>query len=146
LGWLRIVLSLVFVLAAVGTYGWYSLQNSCKVKAVQEAAARLVRQKDRYDHSYQFATSVSPGAVVRPVAELQQILMDTQQVEVPACMQTAKEELVNYMGIVIRAFLAYGAGETDQAVRELINASEGHYDNFANELKAVDRCAPLCIR
>jgi hypothetical protein len=115
------------------------------MNAVKEASARLVRQRDSYDHTYQFATSASRDAVVRPVAELQQILMDTQDVAVPACMNLAKAELIDYMGTVIRAFQAFGAQETDAIVRDLIDASEKHYDNFTAELDAVNACTPFCI-
>ena len=71
--------------------------------------------------------------------------MDTQEVGVPACMQTAKTELINYMDAVIRAFHAFGALEADETIRGLKNQSEKHYDNFITELEAVNECAPFCI-
>ena len=135
----------LLIIAASGVYAWYALVRPCDVSAVEKASALLVRQRDRYDHSYQFATSASADAIVRPVAELQQILMDTQEVVVPMCMQPAKDELIEYMGIVIRAFAAYGAQEADAVVRELIDQSEAHYDNFTVELDAVNKCAPFCL-
>ena len=79
------------------------------------------------------------------MTELQQILMDTQELVVPACMHTAKDELIQYMATVIRAFLAHGTQETSAVVRSLINESEAHYENFRMELKAVRGCAPFCI-
>ena len=139
------VLIVVLIAVAAGTYAWYSLLRPCDVSAVETASILLVRQRDRYDHTYQFATSASREAIVRPVAELQQILMDTQQVAVPVCMRTAKNELIDYMGTVMRAFQAFGAQEADIAVRELINQSETHYDRFKTELDAVRECAPFCI-
>lgn len=137
---------ILFVIIASVTYAWYSLQRSCEVNAVEEASARLVRQRDSYDHSYQFATSASRDAVVRPVAELQQILIGTQEVAVPVCLQTAKDELISYMGTVIRAFQAYGAQEPDATVRGLLDQSNTHYNNFHTELDVVNKCAPLCLR
>jgi hypothetical protein len=71
--------------------------------------------------------------------------MDTNDVTVPACMQPAKNELINYMQTVIRAFHAFGAGEPDAAVRELIAQSNNHYLNFTAELDAVNKCAPFCF-
>jgi hypothetical protein len=136
---------LIFVAAAVGAYTWFSLIRPCEATVVERASVLLIDQRDRYDHTYQFATSASPDAVIRPVAELQQILMDTQDVAVPACMQTAKTELVHYMGTVIHAFVAYGAREPETAVRKLIIESEMYYDNFNTELEAVKECAPFCI-
>ena len=140
--WPAVALILILIFA----FGAYTFQRSCDVNEVKEASARLIRQRNSYDHSYQFATSVSPTAIVRPVAELQQILMDTQDIPVPVCMQTAKEELVNYMGIVIHAFLAFGAQEPESAVRDLIEQSNAHYNNFDREMDAVHQCAPYCFR
>lgn len=60
-------------------------------------------------------------------------------------MQTAKDELTSYMETVIRAFLAFIAQEPDAMVRNLIDQSEVHYNNFAAKLEAVNRCAPLGI-
>jgi hypothetical protein len=61
-------------------------------------------------------------------------------------MQTAKNELLNYMRTVIRAFQAFGAGEEDAMIRNLVNESNTYFDNFNTELEAVTKCAPFCIR
>lgn len=143
--WLASLFMIFLLAAGIGTYTWYTLIRPCDVNFVEKASISLIRQRDRYDHSYQFATSASADAIVRPVAELQQILMDTQEVVVPACMHSSKEELLSYMGTVISAFDAYGAQESDSTVRELIVQSEVHYDNFAAQLEAVNNCAPFCL-
>jgi len=144
--WMAILSSSLLMMTALGLYAWYAVARPCDIAAVEAAAMTLLRQRDRYDHTYQFATSAARDAIVRPVGDLQQILMDTQDVPVPPCMQAAKVELTDYMGTVIRAFQAFGAQETESVVRELINQSEIHYDNFAVEVEAVRACAPFCIR
>ena len=136
---------MLLIVATASTYAWYSIFRPCKVETVQKVYTGLVTQLKLYDEAYQFATSASPTALVRPVNTLQQILMDTQELNVPACMQTAKSELVNYMGTVIRAFLAYGAGETNATVSDLIDLSNAHHGNFNTELVAVNQCAPFCF-
>ena len=75
---------------------------------------------------------------------LQQIHVDTEEVIELACMQTAKNELVSYMRAVIRAFRAYEVQEAGTTLRDLINESETHYDNFTTELEAVKEGAPYC--
>jgi len=142
------VLIVFLIFTAVGTYTWYYyyLPRSCEATAVEETSTILTSQAQMYDNVYQSATAATQTSAVVPVAVMQQILMDTQQVAVPACMQTAKTELVNYMGTVIRAFLAYSAQATDATVRGLIDQSETHYANFSTELKEVKKCAPYCIR
>jgi hypothetical protein len=71
--------------------------------------------------------------------------MDTQAVDVPLCMQTAKHELLDYMATVIRAFQAFGVGEQNATIRDLLGQSDRHYTNFRKELDAVNKCAPFCI-
>jgi hypothetical protein len=138
--------ALVVLLAVVGmgAYAQYSLYSPCEVDAVQEASALLVSQVKRYDDVYQVATGAFQNSVVLPVTVLQQILMDTKEVAVPACMQTAKNDLIKYMGTVIRAFLAFEAGEPDATVRSLIDESYQHLERFTTELEAVTQCAPFC--
>jgi hypothetical protein len=134
----------LLIVAVAGMYVWYYRYNPCKVSAVEDASAFLVSQLKTYDASYQFATTVYRTGLARPVNALQQIFMDTQTVAVPACMQTAKNELLNYMGAVIGAFQAYMAAETDATIRGWLDQSNAHYDNFNLELEAVNKCAPFC--
>ena len=114
------------------------------MKAVEEASAFLVSQLNTYDGVYQVAATASRNALPHPVTVLQQIFVDTQEVGVPACMQTAKDELLNYMGNVISAFQAFIAAETDTTIRDLLVESDKHYSNFRTELEAVKECAPYC--
>lgn len=137
--------ALVLLTAAVGLYALFFVRAACDVPAVERASFLLLHQMERFDHSYQFATSAAPDKVVRPLAELQQIMMDTQTVEVPGCLQAAKEDLVEYMGTVVRAFLAYQALEED-AVRDLVGQSDTHYEEFHVEMEKVMECAPWCLR
>lgn len=138
------ILMILLIVAAVSTYTWYHLYSPCGVKAVEEASSLLLIQMKRYDKEYQFAATAPSTSIVHPVTVLQQIFMDTQEVVVPACMQTAKSELVNYMGTVIRAFLAFGAQEAKSTIRDLVNQSQTHYDNFYTELEVLNKCAPFC--
>jgi hypothetical protein len=139
------VLIAVFILAGTGTYIGYSLPRTCEPQAVKEASAILVIQMKQYDHLYQVATTTPRTGLDRPLVTMQQILMDTQQVTVPACLQTAKTELVHYMRAVIGAFLAYASSAADATIQDLINQSELHYDHFVIELKAVNACTPYCL-
>ena len=139
------VLIVVLIVAAVGTYAWYYLYSPCGVDAVKEASALLVNQRNRYGEAYQFAATASRTSLVGPVTVMQQILMDTKEVVVPACMQTAKSELISSMEAVIRALLAFMALEADATVTDLMNQSATHLENFTTELEAVNKCAPLCI-
>ena len=138
--------SALFLLAVgAGLYAFFFVRASCDIAAVERASFLLLHQMERFDHSYQFATSAAPDRIVRPLAELQQILMDTQTVEVPGCLRAAKADLVAYMGTVVRAFLAYQAQDAD-LVRELVGQSDTHYEGFHVEMEQVMECAPWCFR
>jgi len=137
---------LLLLAAASVLYTRYSLRRSCDVNAVKETSTILVTQQRVYDGVYQVAITASRDAPDHPINTLKQILMDTQEVVVPACMQTAKQELVDYMGTVILAFDAYRSGEADATVRNLVQQSDGQYANFRAELKAINECAPYCMR
>ena len=144
--WLAGTLIVLMIVAPISIYAWRYLYNPCEVDAVKEASTILGTQLTMYDGVFQVAVTASRTAPDHPVNTLKQIFMDTQEVVVPACMKTAKNELMSYMGSVIGAFDAFRAGETDATVMGLIRQSDGQYANFRKELKAVNKCAPYCMR
>ena len=135
----------LLLLAAVGVYTWFFVFHPCEMNVVEEASALLFSQLNRYEDVYQVAISASPNSVVLPVSVLKQVLMDTQQVDVPSCMQSAKGELLNYMRTIIRAFDAYAAQAPDATVRGLVDEAVTHLHNFDSELEAIKACAPYCL-
>lgn len=139
------VLVVLLLFGAAASYAWFYLRSTCDPADVRDASAFLLSQRYRFDHAYQFAVTASRPSIDRPVATLQLIHLGTGEADVPGCMQTSKKELLEYMGTVIRAFQAFGAGESDAAIRGLLDESETHYDNFERELDAVNKCAPLCL-
>ena len=143
--WIASALVVLLLAAAAGMYTWFFVYNACEVEAVQDASAFLTGQLNTYDQLYQVATTASRTSPDHPVNTLKQIFMDTQQVPVPACMGTAKQELIDYMGTVISAFQAYRSGAADAAVVDLIKQSNVQYENFQAELEAVNKCAPYCL-
>ena len=143
--WLTGGLILLLMIATAGTYTWYSVFRPCDVNAVRDASDFLTRQLKTYDHVYQVAVAASRTSPEHPVNLMKQIFMDTQQISVPGCMQTAKNELINYMGTVISAFQAFRAGEADATVLGLVKQSDAQYINFNAELKEVSKCAPFCL-
>ncbi len=139
------LLALIIVAAAGTLYARYSLRSSCDVNAVKETSTILVTQQRMYDRVYQVAVTALRNTPDHPVNTLKLILMDTQELDVPGCMQTAKKELVDYMGTVILAFDAYRAGQADANVRDLVQQSDAQYANFRAQLREIDECAPYCI-
>src|SRR5215203_1223154 len=108
--WFVNITVVLLLIAAMGMYTRYSLRRSCEVDAVQEASTTLTSQLSMYDRVYQVAVTASRDVPDHPVNTMKQVMMDTQEVDVPGCMQDAKAALVSYMGTVILAFDDYRAG------------------------------------
>jgi hypothetical protein len=139
-------LSTLILVVVVGLYAWMYLLNPCDEGAVREATAYLTTQLRAYDDLYQFTTTVYRGGIGPPLYKLQQIYMNTQAVAVPICMQRAKQDLLDYMRTVILAFESFAVGEADTTIRDLVDQSNRQYDKFRSELRAVNECAPFCLR
>ena len=136
---------LLFVVASGGIYIWRNLQPGCEINDVQNASELLISQMRMYDDVYVSAAAApSHGSTIYPVSVMQRILMDTQQVDVPVCMRTAKGELIGYMGDAIRAFHAYEAQEDNATVKSWLDGSYAHVRKFIQELDDVEKCAPIC--
>ena len=143
--WFVAAFIVLLIFSAAGLYAWMFVYNPCEVEVVKETSTMLVTQLTMYDGVFQVAVTASRTSPDHPVNTLKQIFMDTQEMPVPACMRTAKNELLNYMGAVINAFQSYRAGEADATVRGWIKQSDAEYTNFQAELKAVNKCAPFCL-
>jgi hypothetical protein len=75
---------------------------------------------------------------------MQQILMDTKAVVVPACLQIARNELITAMESLIRALLAVMESKPEATVTGLVEKSTTHLDNFTAELELINKCTPFC--
>lgn len=139
-----VAIAALLIVGAVGLYTWYYLYSPCGVNQVKAASAHLTDQATAYDRAYQATRGVSAPMLMGPVTQMQQILMETRELVVPDCLQTAKIELLTAMEDTIRAFLAYMEQKPEEAVRELIEKSTMHLENFSVELETINQCAPLC--
>lgn len=138
-----VVLALCLVLAA-GAGGWYYYYGPCGVRTVQGATAALNDQLQAYDDAYRIAISTSRISLSGPVSTLQQIQRDTERVEVPACMEPAKGELVSSIDAAVAGFLGFMAQDLDSSVTHQMRTSLDHLDSYNAELEAVLACAPFC--
>ena len=133
------------IVGALGVYAWYAVYGPCTRGTVNAASSALFEQVAAFEQAYQAAASTTPVGLMGPLTNMQQILWNTRDVTVPACMQNARNELLTSMESAIRAFLAIMTGESKQAVEELLQDSQTHLDTFSTELEAVNRCAPFCL-
>ena len=138
------VLMVLLIVAAVSAYTWFALYGPCTVDTVQAASTALTDQLNLFDAMYQSIPSLTPVALIGPVTQMQQTLMDTKEVVVPGCLQLARNELITAMETLIRAHLAVMASEPEATVTRLLEKSTTHLDNFTAELELINKCAPFC--
>lgn len=143
--WVVGALVFLVILAAGRQLALSQLARSCEVEAVKEATAVLVSLTDRFDDVYSSAANGTPTSLEYPISVMQQTLMDTQQVELPACMENVRYELVGYMDAVIRAFRAYAADEPNANVEANLENSYSHIKDATQELDRIEQCAPYCL-
>ena len=135
----------ILAFAGMGAFMWYFCNDPCEEAAVGQASTILISQMRQFDGVYASAANGTRTSIEYPVTVMQQILVDTQDVEVPACMQTAKDELIDYMGDAIRAFKAFQAEEPNGTIQGFLNSSYAHVRTFRIELNAVKECMPYCM-
>jgi hypothetical protein len=111
---------------------------------VDQAKILLTNQLQRYDDAYHVAAATSRKPLAQPVVKLQTIQRETTGIPVPACLETAKNELILMMDAAIEGFLAFMAQESDPAISVLLDSSIAHRGTFNNELLVVDACKPFC--
>ena len=138
------VLMVLLIVGAVGAYTWFALYGPCTVNTVEAASAVLFDQLILFDATYQSISSRAPVALIGPMTQMQQILIDTQKLVVPACLQPAQNELISAMESLIRGLLAIMESEPEATFAKLMEKSQKHLDNFTAELEFVNKCAPFC--
>lgn len=135
----------IMVVGALGVYAWYAVYGPCTRSTVDAASTALFEQVAVFEQEYQAAASATPIGLMGPVTSMQQTLWDTREIDVPGCMQLARNELITSMESAIRAFLAVMNDETEQTVQDLLQDSRTHLENFAAELESINKCAPFCL-
>jgi len=135
----------ILVVAAISVYAWYAVYGPCSKSKVKTASDLLFNQVQAFDAAYQLAASLPPIELIRPMTQMEQTLVATQAVIVPACMQAAKNELTTSMDSALRAFLAIMNLEPEKRIKNLLQDSKTHLENFTNELESVNKCTPFCL-
>lgn len=138
------VLLVLLIVAAVGGYTWFAFFGPCTVNTVETASNAMLDHLQRFDVIYQSTPSLTPVELFDPMTQLQQILIDTKKVVVPACLLIAQNELIISMETLMRALLAVMESKPEATAKRLFEKSTGHLDNFKAELKWIDKCAPFC--
>lgn len=134
----------VCIIVVAGGVGWHYFYGPCGVARVRDAERTLREEFQIYDDAYNIAASTARISLAQPVAELQKIQREAEKIEVPACMETVKNELVLSIDSAVKGFLAFMQEESDSSVRSLMDLSVDHMGNFNDEMDKVNECKPFC--
>ncbi len=138
---LSILLGIVLI---AGGVGWHYFYGPCGVARVNEASQKLSKQAQIYNDAFNIASSTPRIALAGPVADLQRIQRETEDVQVPKCLETAKQELVWSIDAAVKGYLAFMGDESDNKVSNLMSMSTNHFMKLSDELLRIDDCKPFC--
>jgi hypothetical protein len=142
-GLLMVLLFLCLGMTALGGR-WYYLHGPCGVARVEESSHTLSNQFQVFNDAFDIAKRTSRIALSGPIAEIQKIKRDTEEIQVPACLEPAKRELMTSIEKSLDGFQAFLAEEADARVAAHLNESVDHMGIFNRTLITVSECAPFC--
>lgn len=143
---LLIILVIIVLVLGLGggSFGWYYYYGPCGKARVEEAGEKISDTLDRWGDAEKIASSTSRISLSGPVADLQEIRRDTGNLEVPQCLETAREKLVLAMDSSIEGYLAFMSNESDFNVSAHFKLAATRLSELTEEMLRVRGCAPFC--
>lgn len=139
-----IVVGTLFALLAGVGFAWFSLYGPCGTKRVHKAASEFSKILDNWDTSLSIAGGTHPVSLPVPVRHLHEIRARATDVEVPACLQGAKEDLDAGMALAIKALIGMMYGESEATVFTLLDQGLRRIEAAGARIEEVEACAPFC--
>jgi hypothetical protein len=121
----------IMVVAALGVYAWYAVYGPCTRGTVDTASTALFEQVAAFEQAYRSAASTTPIGLIGPVTTMQQVVWDTREVEVPACMQIARNELITRLTcFVLQWFFFAGIQQALRLFQDPFEALSVFFERF----------------
>jgi hypothetical protein len=139
---IAVIVSLVVVLG--GAFGWFYMYGPCGVQRVTEAVEQMQVKADEFDDALTVASSTARISLSGPVAQLQTIRRETDNIAVPACLQTAKNLTVSGMQSYIDSLISFMGEVDDFTVNAQMTQGNNYLSQAVAELEDVSVCAPFC--
>ncbi len=134
---------LVGIIVGAIYINWYN-NGPCGVKAVEEGVKLLDDQYDVFKDALAIAGSTSRISLSGPIADLQEIGRDTEDIEVTECLIPARSWLVYSIDKYTTAFLKFTSNEDDDVVSAWITGASSALDSYLEEISRVQECTPNC--
>ena len=134
--WIAAAIVAGLILAATGL-GWYYYYGPCGVVRVKTAATELSDVTSRFEAKSSIASSTPRNALAFPVSQMQDSLAEAQKIEVPPCMDVAKEAMIVGMDFNVSAYLAFMAQDDDKNISYLFDQARRQMLYANSELLTV---------
>jgi hypothetical protein len=93
--------------------------------------------EERFADAVSLAGSTPRISLSEPIANLQEIRRDAEDLEVPSCLEDAHAQLIEYMDAYVEAYLSFLSDADDAIVQVLFRMGDTAYNEYAAELNAL---------
>ena len=139
-----VVLGILLIIIIVGGSTWFYFYGPCGVTRVEQSAEELTALFDIFLSAEELAGSTSRIALSGPVSDLQTLLLEAKNSDVPDCLIPAKEDLVKAMDYSIEAYLIFMSDGSESQMINRFEISVTSASNFSEEIFTIKECAPIC--
>jgi hypothetical protein len=124
----------------------------CSAENLPDEVAKVNKLMREFDDYSALASNTPQAQLINLIPEMQRILRDAEDVEVPACLQTLKKLELAHMNLVIQILMAFLNSANAQVDAQAINAGIGQarelhakYDIELARLLGITLVAPATV-
>jgi hypothetical protein len=121
-----------------------SVNTFCPQEKVLQANHDLATLLERFNDIDKVANVTSRIALPPVIDNMQQIKRDTNDFELPGCMEPARNYLILYMESEIDGFIVFLAQNSNSQANSYFERSLTYIQKLADELDRVNNCTPNC--
>jgi hypothetical protein len=137
---LLFLLLFAIILSACGP----AAPGPCDKDLVQAASKQLLDIVKKWQDAYNIASSTGRIGLAQPVQEMQSIKRETEALEVPKCLTTARDYLASHMNSSVNGFLAFMSQESDAVVQDNFTEANDLLSKYTAEMERIADCVPDC--
>lgn len=118
--------------------------TTCNKKDVEEAYIQFEDVLERWDDAEQLAGSTAKIQLSPQIERLQEIKRETEDIEIPECLNDAKGYLIESMNYTIKGYIEFMSGGEDGAISLSIVNGKIFLSKYSDEMLRISSCAPNC--
>lgn len=140
---IMIVVVLLIALAA-GGYGYFTEWAPCAINKVARAEGEMTPVLRRWDNVNKISSSLPRVGLAANVGLMGAILEKVKGLQMPACMESYRTNIVTSMENTVNGYLAFIAEKPDDDVKQLFSTADQSFEMAMQAISAVHACMPFC--